>query len=449
MPAQNSTSLAGIYVTRGVNQTLDISEEEVELTHDNTHSRGKARVVFDFIPRPSLKFDIEFDKSVFNIAHVFSPAVAGKIEFLQRGLLYDVHLINKFMSTQAPFRIIAAPTQEPIALKISETVKEVVFHVVNFFDLWADHFIFNAADGGMIKGNRLSLNDGKFNIVIESLPQTSESIKELNEQGGYAITHVGAIRRKDGKSFKIDAANELLDHLLWFLSFARGTWAPPVFPVGFDLQSKKVWEKWGCVHVHPWRTVLSWFDYHHGNCLAPLFESFVNKVRDPLWGESIKAAIYWYVYANTQGAGADGAIILTQAALERLSWAYHVNTSKSLSADGFSKLQASDQLRLFLSHAHIPISVPAQLEELSAFAREFNFDGPEAFTYVRNRLVHPLVKGKKKDYESPVLRQCWFLGLWYLELVLLHCFDYNDVYGNRLIPGRIVGQTEPVPWKTT
>lgn len=449
MTDRKQNSLDSIYGAKGVNEPLDITEEDVELLYDDIHPEGRAKVRFNFVPRPALKFDIEFENDFFDIAHRFSSAITGQIKFIRRDLLYDVHLTNKFLSTQAPFRIVATPTQEPITLATDENVSEVIFHIVNFFDFMADSFVFQTTDGSMIRGNRLNLTDGKFDIQIESLPQTSEYIKKLQDQGGYAITHVGAIKRKGRKSFKVDKANDALDNLLWLLSFARGMWSPPIFPTGFDWQKKRVWEKWGCVHISPWQSVLSWFDYHHGNALVGLFAPFLNKIRDPLWSESIKIAIYWFIRANTQGAGADGAIVLIQAALERLSWVYHVNVTKSISPDGFSKLQAADQIRLLLLHAHIPIKVPTQLKELTTFAKEFNFDGPGAFTYIRNHLVHPLVKGKEKDYETNALIQCWYLGLWYLELVLLYCFDYDGVYGNRLTPGRWVGETEPVPWKST
>ena len=89
----------------------------------------------------------------------------------------------------------------------------------------------------------MTLRHGKFDILIQSLPQTSDIIDKLDEQGGYAITHVGRITRLDGKSFKADKTNEILENLFYFLSFARGFWAPPIFPIGLDSQKNKSWEK--------------------------------------------------------------------------------------------------------------------------------------------------------------------------------------------------------------
>lgn len=156
-------------------------------------------------------------------------------------------------------------------------------------------------------------------------------------------------------------------------------------------------EKWGCMHISPWKYVDSWFDYSHGDILQELFTLFVKKMQKSTWSESIKIAIYWFILANAQGA-ADGGIILIQAALERLSWVYHVDATQSISPEGFSKLPAADQLRLLLFHAKISIKVPDELGDLSFFAKKNNFDGPGAFTYIRNRLVHPRKARKKNIY---------------------------------------------------
>ena len=122
---------------------------------------------------------------------------------------------------------------------------------------------------------------------------------------------------------------------------------------------------------------------------------------------------------------------------------------KSLSPNGFEKLPASDRIKLVLSQAGIPLTVPQNLKKLASISKRHNFDGPSVFTNVRNRIVHPGRKKRKIDVADVSLFECWNLGLWYLELLLLSIFEYNGDYANRLKQGRWVGQTEKLPWCNT
>lgn len=137
--------------------------------------------------------------------------------------------------------------------------------------------------------------------------------------------------------------------------------------------------------------------------------------------------------------------MLIQSALERLSWEYHVNIKESLSPKDFERHPASACIKLFLSQAGIPLEVPPELKSMASIAKEKNIDGPSTFTNIRNRIVHP---GKKKggiDPQKAPLFECWNLGLWYLELLLLHIFEYQGKYANRLKLGRWAGEVEELP----
>jgi hypothetical protein len=142
-------------------------------------------------------------------------------------------------------------------------------------------------------------------------------------------------------------------------------------------------------------------------------------------------------------------LILVQAALERLSWELLVRHKEILSADGFSRLPAADQIRLLLAQCSIPLSVPAALEEIIAAARQFNWnDGPQALVETRNKVIHPPKKegaGQKTKTvrpELPIYEAC-LLGQWYLELVLLRLFDFTGRYLNRTRKWQC---TDDVPW---
>ena len=79
------------------------------------------------------------------------------------------------------------------------------------------------------------------------------------------------------------------------------------------------------------------------------------------WKAAIHHGVYWYVRADTNLIGPDGACVLLQAALERLAWHVLVRERRSISEEGFSKLPAADQLRLLLSALSIPLSASSGL----------------------------------------------------------------------------------------
>lgn len=186
--------------------------------------------------------------------------------------------------------------------------------------------------------------------------------------------------------------------------------------------------------------------------MTEVFPGFSILMQNPEWRRAIRTAVYWYVRGDTNRVGPDGAIILVQAALERLAWHILVTVKHSISEDSFSKLPAADQLRLVLDSCSIPLELPVCLSQLAAAAKGQKserdwIDGPQAFTATRNQIVHPnkrqRVKGGRAFFDALQL------GKWYLELILLRSFGFNGSYACRLKFPHHVGDVEPVPWAKT
>jgi hypothetical protein len=231
--------------------------------------------------------------------------------------------------------------------------------------------------------------------------------------------------------------------LSFFLSFAKGGWCEPICAVGFDELGNRVWESWSSPR-EPWHAPLSWFDPHTGSQLAILYPTFVKKWENGDWREALHEVIYWYLIANFSARGIDAGIILTQAAIERLSYEYAVKDKRLLLLNGFKDLWASDKFRLLFSSLRIPLEIPKETPEIAKLAKDFNWlDAPHALTEIRNSLVHP--EHKRRGQLDSVYYEAWNLGLWYLAMGLLAVCDYSGTYRNRL-KQRWVGQVEKVPW---
>jgi len=283
----------------------------------------------------------------------------------------------------------------------------------------------------------------QWNVELKSLLSTRDEINKLKEEGGYGLTHVGGITRTDHSLFSGKDAQECLKALRNFLSFAKGGWCEPICAVGFDESDNRVWESWSSPK-EPWYVPLSWFDPHTGSQLATLYPTFMKKWGNADWREALDEVIYWYLNANFSSRGIDVGILLTQAAIERLSYEYSVKDKRLLLLNGFKDLWASDKFRLLFSSLKIPLEIPMEAPELSKLAKYFNWlDAPHALTEIRNSLVHP--EHKRRGQLDSAYYEAWNLGLWYLTMGLLAACEYSGTYGNRL-KKRIVGQVEKVPW---
>jgi len=339
------------------------------------------------------------------------------------------------------------PTSEPIiGIGIDSTqMTRVVFHLFNFVDFFGTRRS-SEQSGNMTHAiEHVDLSSDGWQVELKSLPETRSNIERLKAEGGYRLTHIGCIERIDRSSFSAKEAQEYLSALGFFLSFVKGGWCEPVCAVGFDASGNRVWESWSSPR-EPWYTPLSWFDPHNSLQLATLFSGFMTRWTDDNWREALHEVIYWYLNANHSSRGIDAGIILTQAAIERLSYELAVKDRRLITIDGFKALRASDKFRLLFSTVGILLDIPAETPELQRLANtsQINWlDAPHALTEIRNSLVHP--EHKRRVQFGNAYYEAWNLGLWYLEMSILAVCGYSGTYGNRL-KQRALGQTENVPW---
>lgn len=344
------------------------------------------------------------------------------------------------------------PNNEPIiGLGDRRTkIASIYFHLFNYKLIMGTRQSNEKEGNSIYVISHVDFKASGWNVELKSLKTSPRTCEALGETGGYGLTHVGCLRKEDGSSFDGKTAEEMLTALRFFLSFSKGMWCNPCPAVGFDDKENRVWEAWSSPQGH-WAEPSSWFDPHHCDQLVSLFPGFLAKWENKSWQEALREVIYWYLSSNCstlgRGIGIDAGIILTQAAIERLSFEYAVRYKRLIEAEGFKKLKASDKFRLLFSSLDIPIDIPASLPELQKLAKKFNsLDAPQTITEVRNTLVHP--EHKRRGQFDKVFFPVWNLSQWYLELALLKICDYSGTYSNRLIQ-RYVGQVETVPWDNT
>lgn len=320
-------------------------------------------------------------------------------------------------------------------------LNSVTFHIVNF-----PQFASLGKGGRSIvhetkRLGEILLQHNGWKITIQEMPETEELIDKLKGSGGFGITHVGFLERKDGESFSAADSEAVLQNLYLFLSFVRGAWSSPLLPVGFNQAGQRVYEDWGIRITTPWEPRSSWFDTHHGEWLAPLYSPFVSLLHCGELGRSVTNALYWYLRSNRggEGAGIDSGIILGQAALERITTSY-------LDEQGYvapGKDNAAERLRETFSRLQISAEISDGTPSLLQHKGSAWKDGPEAITKIRNELVHP--KGRLPFKVGAVIPDAWRLSQRYVELLILRLAGYEGDHSNRLT-ARWIGQVEPVPW---
>lgn len=408
---------------------------------DDQHS-GPAEVLLRFLPSPRV---------------VIHATVQGTEESALYWIFHDLDVRSFALNGQAVegFRtrwkanaegleLDWSPSSEPMVFRDMEPKASVLalLHIFNFPDFRSGQHQAHAAPAGC---SLLVLESAEWRISLQSLPHgaTQQAWNRIKEEGGCFLTHVGKLERKDGEPFSGNEAKEQRLLLANFLSFTKGGRCSTVCDVGLDAGGAKTWETFASPpYSNP---PYSWFTPSKASQAEILFPLFAKRwQQSEEWKDCLRSAIYWYTQANTSGGlpGIDAAIILAQAALERLAYHHLIVDQKMLSAEGLDRLKTADRLRLLFSSLNIPTGIGAAVPNIQKAAATFKWaDAPHAMTDIRNELVHPV----SRKQVAACFVDAWRLSLWYLELSVLALCGYDDTYSSRLT-AKFRTDSEKVPW---
>jgi hypothetical protein len=471
-------ALRPIYTTSEPNQKILLYEGSLEISsYINQHLvqvQGQGRLEYVWFPNPCIKFNFSNQNRDINIiSSAHANNLPTSLTLSDTKVSVDV-FVESSSSGNKQGNFVSGRIKQAVVQGKDQHLTYVLFHVVNF------HNFIGRPPSILKQGlnskhiERIVFEAEEWKITLDQLETTTDNIKSLNSQGGFAITHVGKLEKLNGQTFTGNEATDFLKIVADFLSFARGFRVPLILFIGYDAEGNKIWQHWNSSVGHSWKYVGSWFPENEAHILADVFPGFLRWWRN--WEESEKLALYWYLEANHISLS-EQKIILTQVGLESIAY-----------KQGLTRGNASDKLRQLLEKFKTPINLPfvrpsrktptfvdafrpqspplvenlilfkeklkQELEEkLEQETNENNkqkierelkqLDAPYVFTKVRNDIVHP-----KKNIENLTgyLYEASDLGLWYLELVLLAIFDYQGNYHNRLPKYQQNGEKEPVPW---
>jgi hypothetical protein len=331
------------------------------------------------------------------------------------------------------------PLQEPIQSSPVLGLKEVAFALLDS-PLTAD----------VISDQRprtVTFPCGQFDVVITEPVDAHRQVGETLGRDPHRLSNSGTIRERNGQLFSSKTAQLALDTVHDALSFAAGRWAGITLVEGRDVHGDVTWFRWGTSRMTRTSVHHSWYDPWHTEWITTLCDGFLNlKSNEEKW-ESVRTAMYWYMRSNTLEAGVDGSLILSQCALELLSWFVIVKRTGALREEGYGQLSsASEKLGLALTLLGIPRQIPSGLTKLVPFAEKK--DVAEVLVAARNYLVHPTQSrsGKRNVKRDYPWYELWMASQWLLELVILRLLGYTGSYSNRTRL-RKFQPIEQVPWK--
>jgi hypothetical protein len=418
-------SLTPVYVTEEINQPLTLYEGDMKFIGNQGDrdiiAHGTGTVKLNWFPTIRIKYSFKSNDSV-----AFNYEKPHVLELVNLKASCKAYAIKHHLSLGISIKTeeVSGFLQETSVITSNSNLSYVIFHLTNFHHYLGDK-IQNSSSRWR---GRLLLEASGWKVTIDSVEpeRLKELTRSLEDEGGYAITHVAKLEKSNKHTFTSEEALDILSGLSSFLSFARGIWVVPLLPIGFNAENIPTWEIWYSSTASAYqRNITSWFPVQRSENLTEAFVGFMNLWEDPDWQQPLQLAIHWYVESNLQAGAIDGSIILAHSALELL-YEHRIGI--------FIKNNAALKLEKLFKKSKLPIndldSKSNLIIKLLEFAEEKKINMPKAITEVRNKLTH--LEQKEKVHPKSIRKEAWRLSLWYLELVLLDLFNYQGVYKNRL-----------------
>jgi hypothetical protein len=287
-------------------------------------------------------------------------------------------------------------------------------------------------DGSMTWApGRLTLEVDGWSITLDGRPGNGCLFKEDVGLARYVLTHVMELRRPDGTSFDVESARRVIEALRLSLSFAAGRWVAPTLSVGFDATGGEAWRWWVTPICAPYEKtgspIISPIVFSD---LETFLKASVAKLHDGNAANTTRFQMQLATQTSNLGF-VENRIFSAFPAIENLSWETFVLGGLVPKKDfEDSKVwPTARRLRELLVRAQIPVDVDEKrLPALHQLAAEKGLDGPEAVTWVRNRLIHPKDPHDRLYTRESLVVEAWQQSREYICLLLLHAIGYTCGY---------------------
>ncbi len=292
---------------------------------------------------------------------------------------------------------------------------------------------------------RLTLELHGWNVRLEGRPDNGSLFKEDVGLARYVLTHVMELRRADGTTFEIESARQVIEALRLSLSFAAGRWVAPTLSDGFDATGAEAWRWWVTPICAPYKTGSPIISPIVSSDLEAFLKASVAKLHDGNAANTTRFQMQLATQTSNLGF-VENRIFSAFPAIENLSWETFV-LSRLVPKKEFEVWPTARRLRELLVRAQIPVDVDEKrLPALHQLAAEKGLDGPEAVTWVRNKLIHPKDPHDRLYTRESLVVEAWQQSREYICLLLLHAIGYTGGYLTAIPPHGWLAGPAPVPW---
>lgn len=225
--------------------------------------------------------------------------------------------------------------------------------------------------------------------------------------------------------FHKDDAEIVLDALGNTLSFSQGRYVDINFLTGLR-NGAALYQNFETHLCPPTDNRVTWFDDMEPESLQSVFSGMNKLLRNDIWKDEIGKTLHWY-YTSLSGMAMEVSIVLNQTALELLVWCYFVEDKKIFSKTKFQPLSFYNRLKEMFKLIDFPTIKFAPKKELDEF-RDKNLpsgDWLNAFTQVRNAIIHP---DKKHSIENENYKVKWNvreIGFQLIEIIILFLCEFK------------------------
>lgn len=191
----------------------------------------------------------------------------------------------------------------------------------------------DAADSDQGHHGRMSTTGGGWSVTVDQHPRADQVFSDLDERGGYRVTHMARLMRTDGSLF--DARDALADAhgVAAAYSFAAGHRCAPVLLAG-SAGCTVMWAEASHPSADPWTDRVRWTDPTNMHAqLVSVVSGWLDQWSDPSQRLVLRLALGYHLGASN-GSPADMAVLAGIAGLVLLSEARYVGGTGSRRAGG-------------------------------------------------------------------------------------------------------------------
>ncbi|NJK30431.1 MAG: hypothetical protein HC940_09920 [Acaryochloris sp. SU_5_25] len=109
--------------------------------------------------------------------------------------------------------------ERQLGIGSDQNLAYVLCHIVNFHNCFGNQRAALCSESSWTLLERHVLEAEGWQLTLDQLETTADHIKQLNDQGGFAITHIAKLERSDSKLFSGREAVEFFGSLLSFFLF--------------------------------------------------------------------------------------------------------------------------------------------------------------------------------------------------------------------------------------